>query len=275
MNKLIELHSIGLYSSFCYHKPTRILFDCGEYASQHFGNYIYGVESIYCSHPNHGDHILGLPSFVGIRNSARGDKFKSLNVYYPEDNYSMIDMIDFIQKRNGKWLKYALKFIPIDASFKQDIGNNREIHSIKSKHQKNALTLLYKIVENRSRLLPEYQGKNIPELIKSGVDKNALTEKYAHVEFAYLLDSCGFDSSQIKNASEVVIDCTFLKKEDRDDLTHFCIEECIDICEKENVKNVTLAHISPRYSFDDVKKAAKSLPDKYKIHHPIYKNIYD
>jgi ribonuclease Z len=261
-----------MYSSWCYHKPTRSLFDAGEGIAEAFRNHIFGIENVYISH-QHSDHIYGLPGLIGSRNSARGTKDKPLNVYYPLGNYAMLDMIDFIHKRMANWLKYELRFIPINENFVNDIGNNREIRAIDSKHQKNALTLLYKIVENRSRLKPEYQGKNIPDLIKSGVDKNSLNEKYAHVEFAYLLDSCGFDYSQIQNASEVVIDCTFLKKEDRDDMTHFCLEECVEICTNANVKNVTLAHISPRYSYDDVKKVQKSLPENYKIHHSIYKDL--
>jgi ribonuclease BN (tRNA processing enzyme) len=154
------------------------------------------------------------------------------------------------------------------------VGNGKEIHSIRSEHQRNALTFCYKIVDKRSKLKPEYQGKNIPQLIKSGIKKVDMMVNYDHVEFAYLLDSCVFDVNSIKDATEIVIDCTFLNRKDREDPTHFCLEEVIDICEKANVSNVTLAHISPRYSRGDIVNAIKHLPSKYKVSHPIYGELY-
>jgi ribonuclease Z len=267
----VTIHSLGLYSSFCYHKPTRTLFDCGEGASMAFGNHIYGVERMLITH-GHGDHVLGLPSFIGIRNSARGDKEKPLSVYYPSDNFGVRDVVDFVEKRNRKWLSYELNWFAQTEEFSIELGNNKRIKSFKSKHQKFSTTFLYKIEESRTRLKAEFNGEDVPALLRSGkVDKKDLTDSYTHVEFAYLLDSCGFDVNEIKGATEVVIDCTFLKEEDRDDPTHFYLDEVLNICEVANVKKVTLAHISPRYSYNDVKEIKKKIPSNYSIHHPKYK----
>ena len=269
----ITLHSLGIYSSWCYHKPSRTLFDCGESISLSMMNLCFGIERIMISHA-HSDHINGLVGLIGIRNSVKGDNSKPLEVYYPRDNWGMDDLIDYIEKKFSNWLKFKLNFIPIDAGFYLDLGNNKKIKAFSSKHQKNGTTLVYKIEETRTRLKNEFVGKNIGELLASGsVKKSELNTSYKHVEFAYLLDTCGFDVEEIRDATEVIIDCTFLNEKDRDDPTHFSLDEVLKICEDANVKSVTLAHISPRYSCEDVKKVKKSLPEKYKIHHPIYKNL--
>jgi ribonuclease Z len=214
------------------------------------GNFVYGVENVFISH-QHGDHILGLPSLVGIRNSARGDKEKPLNVFYPKDNSSVRDLEDFIWKRN-RHLSYELNFVPIEQGFKFIIDNTRYIEAFNMSHQKNATTLGYAIREHRSRLKAEFVGKNIPELLKAGVIKTALNENYTANVFAYCLDSCGFDYSNIANADLAIMDCTFINKNDRDDLTHFTLDEAKSICHDAGVKKMVAAHFSPRYHNIDI-----------------------
>ena len=179
----ITLHSLGLYSSWCYHKPSRTLLDCGEGISLEMMNLCFGIERIMISHV-HSDHVNGLVGLIGIRNSIKGDNSKPLQVYYPRDNWGMKDLIDYIEKRYSNWLKFKLDFIPIGSNFYLDIGNNKKIHAFESKHQKNGLTLLYKIEETRTKLKDEFIGKNIPELLKSGsVTRDSLNTSYKHVEF--------------------------------------------------------------------------------------------
>lgn len=209
------------------------------------GNFIYGVENVFISH-QHGDHILGLPSLVGIRNSARGDKEKPLVVFYPKDNLSIKDLIDFIFFRNAK-LKYELNFQPIEAGFKFIIDDKRYIEAFDMKHQKYSTTLGYVIREKRSRLKLEFIDKNIPELLKQGVPKDSLNENYIANTFAYCLDSFDFDYRNIAKADLAVMDCTFINKSDRDDLTHFTLDEAKSICHDAGVKKMVAAHFSPRY----------------------------
>lgn len=266
-NDILNLHSLGIYSSWCYHKPIRTLFDCGEGVSMSFKNEVYGIERIFISH-GHADHIYGLPGLVGIRNSVRGDKLKPLDVYYPKNCWAMDDVIDFIEKRYGRNLSYRLNFIPIDENFKLKLSDVHSIEAFSMKHGEKTMTLGYRLINKRTRLKPEFQGKNIPDIIRSGVPKNSLTEEYNAVEFAYCLDSCGFDYEKIRNCDLAVMDSTFINPDDRDDLTHFTLDEVVKICNDMNVKSTICAHISPRYSLEDVRNAFADLPSNFKYHFP-------
>jgi len=264
----ISIHSMGLYSSWCYHKPSRILFDCGECCAINFRNEIYGVERIMLSHM-HLDHIAGLPSFIGIRNSGRGDRGKPLDIYYPKDSHQyMKPMMDFIYATYGNKLSYKVSFIPIEAGFTLELTEDSYLKAFSMKHIKNGTTLGYKIVQKRNRLKPEYVGKDIASLIHSGVNKANLTESYEANEFAYCLDSSGFDYEEIRDCGLAIMDSTFLNKNDRDDLTHFTLDEVVSICKNMNVKKVVCAHISPRYNVSEIRKAFENVPSNFIYHSP-------
>lgn len=262
----ISIFSKALYSSWCYDKTRNILFDAGEGAATSIGNCLAGIEYIFFGH-SHGDHTLGLPSIIGCRNAGRGisrnidtqDHNKPLTVYYPEDNYLMKDLISFCKSRAGNWLRYDLKFVPISDGFELDLGNKQFVRAFTMRHQKNATTLGYVIYENRNRLKPEFRGQNIPSLLKNGLTKDVMNESYRANLFAYCLDAYDIpDRSQLTDCKDVVMDCTFVNEKDRDDTTHFTIDEAIKICDDVGVKKMYAAHLSGRYDYNEV---AKNYPD--------------
>ncbi len=255
----IDIFSKGLYSSWCWHHPSRTLFDIGSGFSLFAGNFMYGVENICLSHASHGDHVGDLLTFVGIRNSARGDKNKEVHIYYPIDNIAIEDYKDFINKRFGKWLTFKIDWRPIYANHKILIDDNHYIQSFPMKHQKNALTLGYKICEVRSRLKSKWKGQNIPDLLKSGLDKNELNENYIANLFSYCLDNYEINPEDVRDAELAVLDANFLNPQDRDDNTHATAEEAMKMAKFANIKNVLLAHVSSRYSLNDIKNFAKNL----------------
>ncbi len=263
----ITAFSKGLYSNWFYHKPTRTLFDCGEGFATYFGNFSYGIERICLSH-GHGDHILGLPSLIGCRNSGRGDKEKPLEIYYPVTNYGINDLISFVSKRN-KFLNYQVKWIPIQEDTEIPLNNKTFIKSFRMEHQRNALTLGYNICENRYRLKPEYVGKNIPELLKNGMTHDDFSEIYVKKILSYCLDSYRFDPDNIKDSELAIMDCTFLDGKDRDDSTHFSLLEAMETATDANVKAVICAHFSGRYYPEQIIEAVRTLPKVLKD-----KNIY-
>lgn len=257
----IRMASKALYSSWCYHETYSTLFDCGEGCATSLANALPGVERLFFSH-GHGDHALGLPSFIGCRNSAQGtsrntetmaDHNKPLTIFYPEDNDLFGDLFDFCGKRYDKWLRYKLDLQAIGPGFEFKVGKNVFIRAIEMRHQKNGTTLGYVIYENRTRLKSEFLGKNIPELIKSGIDKSTINESYRANLFAYCLDSYAIvNPKEISECANVVMDCTFLRKEDRTDMTHFTLDEALTVCKSVGVKHVLAAHVSPRYDYNDL-----------------------
>jgi ribonuclease Z len=204
--------------------------------------------------------VLGLPSVIGCRNSGRGisrnedtmDRNKPLTVYYPEDN-NIGDMIEFVNARNQNYLRYKLDFVPIYAGFELDLGNKQFLRAFDMKHQKNKSTLGYVIYENRTRLKKEFVGKDIRSLISSGVDKETLNETYRANLFAYCLDAYDIpDNHELSGCKDVIMDCTFINEDDRDDTTHFTLDEAIIFCKSNGIQKMYAAHLSCRYNYKKV-----------------------
>ena len=249
------LFSRGLYSSWCHVPRYNLLFDCGEGCATAIGNDISNITKIFLGH-THGDHTLGLFSFVGCRNTCQGTSKnpetrahnKPLEIYYPEGS-NIYDIIDFLEKRNGHWLRYDLKWTSVRIGDKITVGHNTVVRAFQTLHQKNGLSLGYVIEENRKRLKPEFTGKNIPELLKSGlINKDFINEDYTRPLFGYCLDAYNIPMGHgLYDCNHVVMDCTFVNKADRTDMTHFTMDEAMIFCHNNNIKNMYAAHISPRY----------------------------
>lgn len=262
-NTTIEIQSKAMYSTWCYHIPTRTLFDCGEGFATYQGNHIFGVERVCISH-GHGDHILGLPSLVWSRNSARGDKAKPLTIYYPRGDVLVESIKRFIvdqyEVRGG--LNFELRWVPLSSgnSIVINSSGTLQITTFTIKHQRGVLSLGYKIVERRNRLKQEYLGKDIPVLIRSGkTTKEQLTEWYSAIIFAYTLDAYMVNGEDIKDAEYVVMDCTFIDHKDRKGDKHYTMQESYDLCDRYNVKYMIAAHFSGRYSTDQIFNAVNNL----------------
>jgi ribonuclease BN (tRNA processing enzyme) len=102
------------------------------------------------------------------------------------------------------------------------------------------------------------------------LSKDAINESYRANIFAYCLDAYNIpDADQLTGCKDVIMDCTFVNAEDRDDTTHFTIDEAIKVCKDAGVKKMYAAHLSGRYDYNEV---AKNYPDitfinPYKVNH--------
>lgn len=261
------LFSRALYSSWCHVPRYEILFDCGEGCALNLGNDSVNVQKIFLGH-GHGDHTLGLISFIGARNNAQGisrnpktrDHNKPLEIFYPAGDKSIEEIISFCSNRHKAWLRYDLDWTPIQVGSEIDIGTNTYIKAFEMAHQVKDLTLGYVIRENRKRLKPEYEGRDIRQLIAEGkIDKSRMSEEYSANLFAYCLDSCEMRAgADLWKCEHAVMDCTFLDKNDRTDITHFTIDEALLYCHNIGIKNMYAAHVSPRYDGRDVKASFTS-----------------
>ncbi len=263
----LELSSRAMFASWLWHAPTRTAFDCGEGFSLHMLTRIFGVERVLFSH-GHQDHVGGLLSLIGLRAKTKGDTEKPLDIYYPQDNRQFRWLRTYVETSWPR-LPYTLRWYPIDASFKLYLDKHHQIEAFPMQHQPNATTLGYRVVEQRSRLSPEWKARVMaapqkeigPMLAAARSAGLPVDEVYHAATFAYCLDNCGFDYSHIQGCDLAIADCTFLTVADRhqDNEAHASLDESVRRCWAVGVKHVVAAHASLRNRMSDVVKRAGEL----------------
>lgn len=257
----ITISSAAMYSSWGYHQPTRVLFDCGEGCSNYLRARMFGIESVVVSHMD-SDHCLGLLSLIGLRAKTKGDREKDLSIYVPAGDPRWTAMRDYV---NTCWprLPYRLRWFAVDPGFELVLGN----HSIRAfaMQHRHTMTLGWKVIERRSHLKPEYRGQDIRALIAAGATKDTLNETYTATTFAWCLDHHTLDDADIAGASMAVMDCTFLRADDRQDPTHATLDESIATCRRAGVKHIVCAHVSVRYSLEHQREVADRLTKELDI----------
>lgn len=261
--------SKGLYSSWFYHAPSRSLFDCGEGCASYLGNKVHAVQNIFISH-DHNDHVAGLFTFIAIRHSGLVSKVKDedgedvnkpLKIYYPLGNTNIWEIQTYI-KCTFPTLNFKLEWYGIDEVMRP-LPNG--VHAFRTFHYRK-MSLGYKIVEIRKRLKKEYVGQDIPALLRSkSVDRADLMQEYAANTLVYTLDSrADYKFDDIKDADLWIADTTFLSTADRTGgNTHASMEEILPIAATAGVKNLVLAHISPRYSIPEVRSVVDWCVEEY------------
>lgn len=241
-NKNIEIFSIGGYSSWCYYKPFRTLFDCGEGFATHFRNKIFGVDKLLITH-FHLDHVAGIPQLVSARASARGNKDKPLTIYYPSTTVKVDGKLGAL-KALCDWNKNVNWVGVYHEDFSLQLTNKHYIKAFKTNHTEESIG--YVIYEKRSRLRREYTNRNpyeLKTLVRDGVQIN---EPYEQAVFVYALDNCGFDLD-INSCDWFIQDANFLNSNDRERNTHNTLDEAIKKAKSIDAKNTILAHVSSRY----------------------------
>lgn len=240
------MSSVGLYSSWCFRKNYRTMFDCGDGCAQVLKQYIFGVENLFFSHA-HVDHVAGLFSFIGLRNKTMGDNEKPLSIFYPKDEHLFKKYENFQNELfPERFLKYPITWIPVSEGDIIPIKKKIYVKAFKTIH--NANSLGYVICEESHKLKPEYDPKEIGGMIARGdVDKNQITVRHDTKHFAYTLDNCGFDLDEVQDVKEIVLDATFIDEKDRTSNTHATLDEAKAVANDINCDVAYMAHISPRY----------------------------
>lgn len=243
------IYSKGLYSSWIFYSPDRLLFDCGEGASSHLGNKSFAIQRVFLSH-GHTDHIAGLLSLINIRNSAMGDTTKELTIYHPADNRQIVLLNRYLAQAQPR-LRYELCWRALQPGDRLELFAGpmaRSIVTFPTQHGQDP-SLGYNIVEERKRLKPQFQGKSQEELralAKSG--KSQLSEVYEQKLFSYGGDSIPLDPAHVEGTEVLCHDATFLADEDRQEMKHATLREAVQVAHAAGVKRELLAfHISSRY----------------------------
>lgn len=245
-NENVKLYSVGLFGSWCFHKPTKTLFDCGDGVSQILRHGIFAIERVAIGH-SHVDHISGLVALIGLRNKTKGSNDKPLDVLIHADDPFLRKYVEFINHLfPQESLKYKLTFIGVKPGQEIDVGNKTYIKVFKTEHTPWSVGFC---VCNESYGLAEgIDPAGIGAKIRSGVvKKEDVTVRRDIKTFAYVVDSSGFDVRNVSGVREIVLDCTFLNEADRDAVTHMSLLECEKAIRRIGCRQAYLSHISPRY----------------------------
>ncbi len=245
------IYSKGLYSTWIYYSPDRILFDAGEGASSILGNKAFAIRRVFLSH-GHADHIGGLVGLINIRNNAMGDREKELTVYYPKGNYLVTEMMGFIARTNRR-LSYTLEWVPLEPGDRVELLAGqlpRYVEAFPTVHVHNEVSLGYNVVEVRHRLKAELAGASEEEIVArvKAEGKESITEYYDQKLFSYGGDSVAIKPAYVADTEILCHDTTFLDEEDRKEYKHATLAEAIACAREARVKKELLCvHISSRY----------------------------
>ncbi len=261
------IYSKALYSSWVYYSPDRVAFDAGEGISTILGNKVFAIEKIFLSH-GHADHITGLIGLINIRNSGMGDTEKPLTIYYPQDNWRVLELMSYIRKTNRR-LKYRLEWVPLKIGDRVEVFSgqcSRYVEAFKTVHSENEVSLGYNIIEQRKRLKSEYRDlpqEEILKLVHAG-KREEISETYLKKLVSYGGDSIALDPKDVEGTDILLHDCTFLTEEEREDYKHATLSEALEVALRAQVQEALIAlHISSRY-----KQKLKEIEEQLRREHP-------
>ena len=273
VSSVIYGYSKALYSTWLFYKPDRLLIDCGEGAATAMGNGSYAIERVLLTH-GHIDHVSGLPSLLWARAAGMGDNEKPLEIYYPQDDIFVEDMLAYIERTRAR-LPFEVRFQSLNAGESIELeGSTRRIETFATRHIAGRLTLGYKIVEARRRLKPEFAALPQDEIRKLATSRpgggRALSEDYEAIVAAFGGDGVALDADAVRGADLLWHEATLLDAADRKSQLHATLDEAVRVAAEAEVKNLVLYHVSGRYRTTQIVQAIHGSVRRHRVTFPVW-----
>jgi len=255
-------YSKAMYATWFFYRPARILLDAGEGVSAAMANFVFAIEKVFLSH-GHYDHIGGLPGLLQSRRSARGDKEKPLEVYYPAGDELIAVQRHYVEGLTYR-VGYDLSWHPLEPGQRVPLGTGRDrgyLVPFRARHGGRAPALGFNVLEERKRLSARYAGLPEHEIAQAArsVPREELMEAYEKILLAYTGDSAPVDPDLVREAEVLMHEATFLAAEDRDAAGHATVEEAIRVAVAARVRLLVLFHVSSRYPGREVEQRTRAL----------------
>ena len=274
LQDVLSGYSRGLYSSWFFYKPDRLLFDAGEGIIDRLSKRIYAIQRVLLSH-GHEDHICGIPAFVNLRNLSAGDREKALTIYYPKGDSWVKLLSGYVDKKQRKFLRYDLIWESVEPGDQIDLGQPnrpRYIEAFASPHRPSGLSLGYRIMEQRQSLRPEFadlsQGE-ISTLIRER-GKDQICQTRMHNVFTYTGDTTGCDVETAAGADVLMHEATYFADDCPAKCYHCTFERALDIARDAGVKRLVLFHASGGFMERELRKRLEALLEAKRIEFPVY-----
>ena len=253
-------YSKGLYATWFYYKPARLLLDAGEGVIHGLGKKVFGIRKVFLTH-GHEDHISGLPSLVNLRNLSNGDREIPIEVYYPAGDPFIGYLKEYLEKKQKHRLQYRLDWFPIGPDTKVEIEITRRetrMRSFAVEHTRGWQSLGYRLEEKRQALRPEFVSLAPDEVKRAMAERgrDQVLETVWHPTLVYTGDTRPVrDVTECKGADILLIDSTYLSEEDMGRSRHGTIDASLRTAAAAGAKHLVLMHLSGRYTARETRAA--------------------
>lgn len=262
-------YSLGMYSTWLWCRPFRLLFDAGEGVAARLLNSVFGIRQVFLSH-GHLDHLGGLPTLVNIRNTGMGEHELPLTVYHPAGDALVAAMRRYIAS-SQRALAYELSWQPLRAGQRVEVDELRVIEPFATAHGQPTLTLGYRLLESRTRLRPELAGRSQAEIkaLAGAQGREAVSQSFEHPLMVYGGDGLSPAPELLAGADLAVLEATFADPADRERPNHATVDEAVAAAAAGEVKALALIHGSVRYRLADMRRAVRTSIKRHGLTAPV------